>query len=212
MRALVLLSGGLDSAVALWWARREGHDLVPLAYRYKGRPAREARAARELSARAGVHLTEVDLPFLAEPADTPLVHPRSRVAKDAPRAYIPARNAIFYAIAAYHAELLACDIIVGGHNAEDASRFPDASPPFFERLEGILKDGLWSPEGRSPRTPNLVMPLLTLDKLGVVALGRELGVPMALAWSCYEDGEAPCGACPSCAERRTVATAEALAL
>ncbi|MFA5862237.1 MAG: 7-cyano-7-deazaguanine synthase [Candidatus Thermoplasmatota archaeon] len=211
MRALVLLSGGLDSAVALWWAQRAGHDIVPLTYRYKGRPVREARAARDLADRAGLHLIEADLPFLAEPADAPLVHERSRVARDAPRGYIPARNAIFYATAAYYAELLACDIIVGGHHAEDAARFPDATPSFFERFERIVQDGLWSPDEGPPHGPSLVMPLIALTKLEVVALGRELGVPMALAWSCYEDGEAPCGACPSCTERHGVA-AEALAL
>jgi 7-cyano-7-deazaguanine synthase len=113
---------------------------------------------------------------------------------------------VFYASAAFHAEALACDAIVGGHNADDAARFPDASRAFFERFESVVNDGLWGPPGA--RGPRLVMPLLDLSKLDVVALGRALRVPMALAWSCYEDGEAPCGACPSCTERQGVALAE----
>lgn len=202
-RALVLLSGGLDSAVALWWALREGHDVVPLSFRYRGRPARESRAARSLAERAGLRILEVDLPFLEEPA-------AEGCWRDAPRGYVPARNAIFYASAAYHAEILNCGLIVGGHNRDDAARFPDASADFFARFERLLGEGLWHPGGRAP--PRLAMPLSALSKLQVVALGRELGVPMAIAWSCYEDGEAPCGACPSCIERRTVAEAEAAAL
>jgi 7-cyano-7-deazaguanine synthase len=214
MRALVLLSGGLDSAVALWWALRERHDAVALSFRYKGRPANEARAARELAARAGLALVEADLPFLAEPADLPpgRLHARSRLARSPPRGYIPARNAVFYSSAAFFAEVHACDLVVGGHNADDAARFPDASPAFFERLGALLREGLWAGGEARASTPTLLMPLATLPKLGVVALGRELGVPMALAWSCYEDGEAPCGACPACAERRSVAEAEAAAL
>lgn len=198
-RALVLLSGGLDSAVALWWAIDQGYDVVPLSFRYRGRPGRESRAARALAQRAGLAIVEADLPFLEEPA------PEGRW-RAAPRGYIPARNAIFYASAAYHAQILECDIIVGGHNRDDASRFPDANADFFARFERLLGEGLWRADGRA--TPRLVMPLHTLTKLEVVALGRELGVPLALAWSCYEDGEAPCGVCPSCVERRSVALAE----
>lgn len=197
-RALVLLSGGLDSAVALWWTMRQGYDTVPLAFQYKGRPAREARAAREIARHAGLSLIEADLPFLMEPIDAK-VHPDARVANSPPRGYIPARNAIFYSSAAFHAEILACSTIVGGHNAADAGRFPDATPDFFERFERLLAEGLWSPDGTSG--PHFVMPLSSLTKLEVVALGRDLAVPMALSWSCYEDGEAPCAACPSCIER-----------
>lgn len=200
-RALVLLSGGLDSAVALWWTMREGHETVPLAYNYKGRPAREARAARELARHAGLSLLEADLPFLAEPIDAD-VHPDARVANEPPRGYIPARNAIFYSAAAYHAEILACSIIVGGHNAADVNRFPDATPDFFARFERLLDEGMWTPEGT--RGPHFVMPLSALSKNGVVAMGRDLGVPVGLSWSCYEDGEAPCGACPSCIERSAI--------
>lgn len=198
MRTLVLLSGGLDSAVALWWALREGHDVTALSFRYPGRPARETRAARDLAERAGVRLVESDVPFLREPEGGRFVA--------APRGYVPARNAVFYAAAAYHAEVLGMDAIVGGHNADDAARFPDASAAFFARLEALLADGLWSPDAAASG-PKLVMPLSSLTKLQVVALGRSMGVPLALAWSCYEDGEAPCGACPSCVERAGLATA-----
>src|SRR5205823_6291847 len=143
---------GLDSAVALWWALAEGHDVAPLSFRYRGRPAREARAARSLAERAGLAIVEADLPFLEEPE-------REGRWRDAPRGYIPARNAVFYASAAYYAQVLDCDIIVGGHNRDDATRFPDASPEFFARFEKLLGDGLWRDTGPRPRpSPRLVMP------------------------------------------------------
>lgn len=199
VRALVLLSGGLDSAVALWWARREGHDVAALAFSYPGRPKAEARAARDLAARAGVRLDEVPLPFVVEPDGGRF--------SGAPRGYIPGRNALFYAAAAHRAEVGGFDLIVGGHNADDARRFPDASPAYFARLGVLLGEGLWLPRGAL--APRLVMPLSTLPKREVVALGRELGVPLALSWSCYEDGEAPCGTCPSCTERSALPLARA---
>lgn len=199
MRALVLLSGGLDSAVALWWSKREGHQTVALAYAYPGRPKEEARAARDLADHAGVRLDEVPLPFVVEPEG-------GRFA-GAPRGYIPGRNALFYAAAAHRAEVAGFDLIVGGHNADDARRFPDASPAYFARLGALLADGLWLP--RDARAPRLVMPLAALTKREVAALGRELGAPLALSWSCYEDGEAPCGTCPSCTDRLALPLARA---
>lgn len=199
MRALVLLSGGLDSAVALWHARAAGHEVVALSFRYPGRPLKEARAARELARLAAVPHHEADLPFLREPEGGAFAL--------APRGYIPGRNALFYAAAAYHAEIVGCQVVVGGHNADDAARFPDARASFFQRLGALLDAGLWGLPGRPAL--RLEMPLATLTKKEVVALGRSLRVPLALAWSCYEDGEAPCGACPSCLERATLLLARA---
>lgn len=194
-RALILLSGGLDSTVALWWALAEGHDATALTFHYPGRPRHEADAARRVAQRAGVALVEAHVPFLEEGKDADA---RRRLARfqAAPPGYVPARNAIFYAAAAYHAQVLGCDLVVGGHNAEDAARFPDANAAFFADLESLLRRGLWT--GPGVPAPRLHMPLLDLSKEGVAALGRRLGAPLDLTWSCYEDGEAPCGACPAC--------------
>lgn len=200
MRALVLLSGGLDSAVAYAWAARERHDLVGLSFHYPGRPRGEVVATRALVARFGGRLVEVDLPFLREP--TPAED--ARFAR-APPGYIPARNAAFYAIACHLAQVHACALIVGGHNAEDAARYPDASAAFFGGLESLLHRGLWLPAGEEP--PSLVMPLLGLRREEVVALGESLGVPLEETWSCYEDGDEACGRCPACARRGGVPSA-----
>jgi 7-cyano-7-deazaguanine synthase len=201
-RALLLLSGGLDSAVALWWARAEGLDVIPLSFTYPGRPRGEARAARALAERAGTPPPlEAHLPFLREARDAGWA--------DAPRGYVPARNALFYAAAVHHAELLACGVVIGGHNGGDGERFPDATRAFFTPLEALLAQGLWRTGSDVRAPPRLLMPLLDLTKRDVVALGRRLGAPLELAWSCYEDGPAACGACPACVENATLPLARA---
>lgn len=201
MRALVLVSGGLDSTVALWWARDAGHEAVPLTFHYPGRPRGEVRATREVVRAAGLEAVEAELPFLREAGD---VDARRRAAAfaHAPPGYVPARNALFYATAAYHAQVLGCDLVVGGHNAEDAALFPDASAGFFADLEALLRRGLWT--GPGVPAPRLAMPLLALPKRGVLDLGARLGAPVHGTWSCYEDGEGPCGACPACLRRATL--------
>ncbi len=197
-RALVLTSGGLDSTVALWWARREGYDVAPLTFHYPGRPRGEKRATREIVALAGLEAIEAELPFLHEASDADAARRQSRF-RGAPPGYIPARNALFYAAACYHANVLGCEAVVGGHNAEDAARFPDASRRFFADLESLLHRGLWTAPGVP--APRLEMPLLGLDRAGVLALGAELKAPIDATWSCYEDGEGPCGVCPACLQR-----------
>lgn len=194
-RALVLLSGGLDSTVALWWAADAGYEPVALTFRYHGRPRGEARACREIVAAGPAREShEVDLPFLREAMD---LDPQRFAG--APAGYIPFRNALFYAIASFHAQALGCCVIVGGHNREDARLYPDASRGFFEDLQGVLDRGAW--RGGEIVLPKLVMPLLDLDRHQVLALGEKLGAPIAHTWSCYEDAETPCGTCPACLRR-----------
>lgn len=200
-RALVLVSGGLDSTVALWWARRECCEVVPLTFHYPGRPRGEKKATREIVALAGLKPVEAELPFLHEAGDVDASRKQARF-QGAPPGYIPARNALFYAAACYEASVLGCEMVVGGHNAEDAARFPDASRTFFAQLEALLHRGLWT--GPEVPRPRLVMPLIGLDRDGVLALGERLGAPVEQTWSCYEDGEGPCGACPACVRRGDV--------
>lgn len=197
-RALVLVSGGLDSTVALYWAAREGYEPVALVVNYPGRPRGEARAAREIIAESPAREShEIGLPFLREAAEIDGAR-----FEGAPPGYIPFRNALFYAAACYHAQALGCCVVIGGHNEEDARSYPDASRRFFDDLQGVLDRGAW--RGGDVLPPKLLMPLLTLGRDDVHALGLSLGAPLDRTWSCYEDLEAPCGSCPACARRRGV--------
>jgi 7-cyano-7-deazaguanine synthase len=197
-RAVVLLSGGIDSAVALFWAREKGLRAWALEFEYHLRPARERRCAAALAERAGAPRITAEVPFLREASDLPAAGIGAEHLQASPRGYIPARNLVFYSIAAYYAEALDAGIVVGGHNRDDAARFPDASPGFFDSFAPLASRALWSREGRRLE---ILLPLAELGKAQTVAKGVELAVPFGDTWSCYEDRDRPCGRCPSCAER-----------
>lgn len=197
MKAVVLLSGGIDSAVALWDVKTRTRDVSALTFDYFDRAKQEIDATRAVAAAACVPLREIEVPFLREAAD--LGDDRSPALAGAPEGYVPARNLVFYAIAANVAESLGACSIVGGHHGEDATLFPDASPSFFERFSELARMGVWSWQKR-PFTVEL--PLKGMTKREVVARGLELGVPMELTWSCYGTGDRSCGHCRSCKERR----------
>lgn len=199
-RAIVLLSGGVDSAVTLWWAKGQGYDVHPLTFDYFGRPKREHVAIDALVKAARVRAVRtVPLPFLKEVDDLRAAGLANPVLEASPEGYIPARNLIFYSLAAYFAELDGTKYLVGGHNGIDPEAFPDASPRFFDSLNDVFRLSLWSFEQSPVR---VLVPLSGKSKEDVLRLGRDLGVPFELTWSCYWDRDTPCGTCVSCQERR----------
>lgn len=199
-RAIVLLSGGVDSAVTLWWARTRGWEVHPLTFDYHGRPRSEHTAIEALATAAKVQpIRYVELPFLKEVDDLRPAGLENPVLEGSPEGYIPARNLIFYGLAAYYAELDGSRYLVGGHNGIDPDSFPDASPKFFASLNNVFRMSLWSYE-RSP--VEVVVPLSGKSKEDVLRIGRDLGVPFELTWSCYWDRDVHCGTCVSCRERR----------
>ncbi len=170
--ALVLVSGGIDSAVALWWAR-ERFRAAALSFDGAGRPRGEVRACAALVRRAGVPHVRVAVPFL---------RPRAS-------GYVPARNLVFHGIAFSIAEERGARAVVAGHNRSDAGIFEDARPAFFRRLER-LNGGV-----------RIVLPLERRSDAEVIALGLRLGAPLELTWSCYRDGARPCRRCSACRGR-----------
>lgn len=200
LKAVILLSGGIDSATCLWWARQRAWQLYALSFHYHLRHEREIEASRHLArAAAVVEHREVALPFLREVKDLSLseAHPLRRRA-GVSSAYVPGRNAVFYAVAASWAEELAATQIVGGHGKMDPRLFPDASPSFFALFNRLLREGSWFARGGSL---HIVTPLATLDKVGILRLALRLGVPLDRTWSCYERGERHCGQCAACLAR-----------
>ena len=199
-RAIVLLSGGIDSAVALTWAVEHGWDVRPLTFDYFARPTKERVAIEALVSRAGVGpIRHVDLPFLKEVDDLRKEPIENRVLLEAPESYVPARNLIFYGLAAHYAERDGARFIVGGHNGSDPNVFPDSSPRFFTLINSAYRLGLWTYD----RTPvQVVVPLSGKSKADVVRMGLDRKVPFEVTWSCYWDRDLHCGTCPSCRERR----------
>jgi 7-cyano-7-deazaguanine synthase len=206
-RAVVLLSGGLDSSTTLAIARAEGFECHALSFDYGQRHARELdsarRVARALDAREHC-IMRLDLRAIGGSALTDdIAVPKGRnhaaIGEGIPVTYVPARNTIFLSHALGWAEVLGAQDIFLGANALDYSGYPDCRPEFveaFERLANLAtKAGV---EGTSRFRVHT--PLIALSKAQIVLRAWELGVDFSLTWSCYEPGAdgRPCGACDSC--------------
>ena len=209
--AVVLLSGGLDSATVLAWMRREGFACHALSFRYGQRHSIELDRAAEIARALGAaehRVAEIDLrafggSALTADIDVPKDRDESSIAHGVPVTYVPARNTIFLAFALAYAETLGASDIAIGVNAIDYSGYPDCRPEFiaaFERLANLAtKAG--AQDGAHFRVHT---PLQTLTKAGIVRLALELGVPVGRTISCYDPSPAgaPCGRCDACILRR----------
>jgi 7-cyano-7-deazaguanine synthase len=206
-RAVVLLSGGLDSATALAIARAEGFDTYALSFDYGQRHDRELDSARQVATALGAreHLVlRLDLRAIggsALTADLPVPKGRSVEAMGSgiPVTYVPARNTIFLSHALAWAEVLESQDIFIGVNALDYSGYPDCRPEFVEAFERMANLATRAGVEGTSRL-RIHTPLIRLTKAEIVARGTALGVDFALTWSCYEpraDGLA-CGHCDSC--------------
>jgi len=207
MRAVVLLSGGLDSYTAAADTRAQGFALYAMTLRYGQRHAHEIEAARAVARALRVerHLElEVDLRAIGGSSltsDAAVPRDRDLQASDIPSTYVPARNTIFLSLALGWAEVLGAHDIVIGVNALDYSGYPDCRPEFitaFERLADLAtRAGV---EGDRFR---IHTPLITLSKADIIRRGIALGLDYGLTHSCYDpSGEGrPCGRCDSCALR-----------
>jgi len=206
--AVVLLSGGLDSATALALAIRDGFSPLALTFRYGQRHSREVAAARALAKHFKVseHLVhDLDLRPIAKSAltrreeDVPVGRSRMDISKGIPATYVPSRNIIMLSIAASLAESRgAGDVFIAAH-AVDYSGYPDCRPEFFEAFEEALRRGTKTGVEGSPI--RIRAPLLKMGKAEIVRLGSALGVPFGKTWSCYLGGKRACGRCDSCVLR-----------
>ena len=207
MRAVVLLSGGLDSYTAAAIARAEGFSLCALTVHYGQRHAREVDAARAVARALGVetHLAlDVDLRAIGGSSlttDAAVPRHRDLQASDIPSTYVPARNTIFLSLALGWAEVLGAHDIVIGVNALDYSGYPDCRPEFISAFEHLA--ALATRAGVEGARVRVHTPLLALGKADIIRRGMELGLDYGLTHSCYDpssDGR-PCGACDSCVLR-----------
>lgn len=205
-KALVLLSGGIDSATCLYWARSKGYDVYALTYNYYDRWTKEIESARELSRKAGAkEFIEADLPFVKEAFN--VLGYEGDYVKDNDRRwpfYIPAKNLIFYSLAAHWAEYMKARWIIGGHNKQDMQFYTDATSDFLGRLNALMKEGCMLCDGSHYE---ITAPLADLDRLGVIKLAFELKVPLELTWSCHVKTPKHCGKCYGCRSRMEAFTA-----
>ncbi|MHA2035448.1 MAG: 7-cyano-7-deazaguanine synthase [Promethearchaeota archaeon] len=198
-RAILLLSGGIDSATALYWAYDQGYEILALSLNYRYRPEKEKKAVLKLSQKLGVKVIEIPIDYMQEAVELRIEGKLIPSAVHAPEGFIPSRNLVFYSIAAYHAEIHGCKFIIGGHMGSDPRKFPDASPNFFKSLEKLINKGKHS---RDTAIIEILLPLMKMNKIDVLRLAIKLDVPLNLTWSCYNDEAKPCGRCSSCNKRR----------
>lgn len=211
-KAVVLVSGGLDSATALAIARADGYACYCLTFDYGQRHRAELEAARRVAASLGAadhRIVRLDLSWMGGSALTdPSIPVPQQPTAGIPITYVPARNTVFLSIALGWAEVRAAQDIFIGANAVDYSGYPDCRPEYleaFERLANLATRA--AVEGRRLRVR---APLMSLRKADIIRAGSRLGVDYALTVSCYAPGAAAeaCGACDAC-RFRTAGFAEA---
>ena len=201
-KAVVLLSGGLDSATAGAIAKEHGHEIIGLSFNYGQRHNRELKAAGLIASRLGCidhHTISVDLSLWGGSSltDTTINLPMTQSGEDTiPNTYVPGRNTVFISIALSLAEAIGAQSVVLGINAVDYSGYPDCRPDYLGAFQ-ILAD-LASKAGREGRGTRLWAPLVEWSKTKIVKEALRLGVPIEETWSCYSGGEHPCGVCDSC--------------
>ncbi|MFO8009006.1 MAG: 7-cyano-7-deazaguanine synthase QueC [Candidatus Brocadiia bacterium] len=207
-RALVLLSGGVDSATTLALARREGFECHALSFRYGQRHAAELEAARRVADALGAaahYVFDVPLDQIGGSVltDDSLAVPRDGQAEGGiPPTYVPARNTIFLAVGLAYAEVLGAQALYVGVNAVDYSGYPDCRPEFIEEFRRLAR--VATRQALEGRPVQIRAPLLHMSKGEIIRTGTELGVDYGLTLSCYDPSPKglPCGRCDSCRLRR----------
>jgi len=217
--AVWLLSGGLDSTVALALSVPRGPPALALTIDYGQRAARrEVERAGRIAAHYRVEHRVVELPFfrtfpagalldpsvaLPRPEESSLARGGAAMEESAARVWVPNRNGVFVEVAAAFAEALGVNRVIVGFNREEAATFPDNSIEYLAAMNSALR---YSTRGRV----RLESPTASLDKVEIVRAADAHHVPLDLVWPCYEGGESPCGSCESCRRfRRAVALARA---
>lgn len=201
-KAVVLLSGGLDSATSAAQAIADGYELIALSLHYGQRHDRELIAAKRVAEYLGIKEHFVVDVNLAQWGGSALTDQAVDVPTDGvkpgviPITYVPGRNTVFLAIALSLAEAKGAEAIYLGINAVDYSGYPDCRPEYLDAVEHLAT--LSSKAGLEGNAPKLVAPLVMDSKVDIVQRALRLSLPIQLTWSCYQGGDEPCGLCDSC--------------
>lgn len=208
-RAVVLLSGGLDSCVTAAVAREEGHEVHAVSFDYGQLHDRELEAAGAVAEALDVashRVLEPDVGSLGgsaltdEGVDVPEGRDEEAMEDEIPATYVPARNTIFLSYGLGAAEVAEAGSIWIGANARDYSGYPDCRPEYFEAFQGVAD--LATKRAVEGDPPRVRVPLLHDTKADIVERGLALDAPLGETWTCYQGGEVACGACDACRLRR----------
>lgn len=211
-KAVIILSGGLDSTTCMGYAKEAGYELYPLSFDYGQRHKREIENARQVAEFYGVSerhkvvslgflreiggsaLTDdsIDVPDMTEAAELPSDAHQSEI----PVTYVPGRNLLFLSIATSYAEVIGAEAIYIGVNALDYSGYPDCRPEFIKKVEETV--ALATRVGVEGKPIRIETPLIYLSKAEIIKEGTRMNVPYRLTTSCYNGEEEACGVCDSC--------------
>lgn len=202
-KAIVLLSGGLDSATTLYMACSQGYRCHCLIVDYAQRHRREIRSAQAVArvAKCPTRIVRLKFPWGGSALtdrrwSVPMGRSLSQMGRGIPSTYVPARNTIFLSLAMGLAEAIGAEAIFIGANAIDFSGYPDCRPAYYRVMQKVASIG--TKAGVEARAVRIVTPLIRKTKAQIIRLGNRLGVPYQLTWSCYQGGQRPCRRCDSC--------------
>ncbi len=197
-KAVVLLSGGMDSAVTLFIAKKNGYKPYCLTFDYGQRHKKEILFAKNIAraAKSSCVVLKICLPWgKSALLDKNIKVPENRKLSgrdNIPPTYVPARNTIFLSFGLSYAEAIGAKAVFIGANAIDFSGYPDCRPGYYRKFNELFK------KATKARGIKIVAPLLYKTKKDIVRLGGGLGVDFNLTWSCYKGGSRPCGVCDAC--------------
>ncbi len=203
--AVCLVSGGIDSCVTAFIARKEGHDVYALSFNYGQRHKKEIECAKDVSSavKAKDHIIfDLDLhrfgksSLVDASSDIPESYNLENIGKTIPSTYVPARNTVFLSIALAYAEAIDADTIFIGATAQDYSGYPDCRPEYIKTYQKMAD--LATKRGVEGKSIRIEAPLLYLTKAEIIKRGLELYAPLEKTWSCYQGGRKACGKCDSC--------------
>jgi len=203
-KAVISLSGGLDSSTCLALALKNGYKCYALTFDYGQRHIREIKSARSIALYYKVPLYEIKLNFpwlsVSSLVSKEKKLPNKKISEilsgEIPSTYVPLRNLVFTSIAASYADAIGAKYIILGPNIIDYSGYPDCSPEFYRALEKAINYGSKTYAGGEKI--KILTPIIKMSKAEIIKLAIKLGVPLKLTWSCYYGGERPCGKCDSC--------------
>ncbi|ODS41818.1 MAG: 7-cyano-7-deazaguanine synthase QueC [Candidatus Altiarchaeales archaeon IMC4] len=207
MKAVCLISGGIDSAVTAAIAKSRGFAVHALTFDYGQRHKKEIECAKSIAKWLGANhkIIRIDLAQLGGSALTSDIEietgktPDEIKSSPIPATYVPARNTIFLSFALAYAETIGADVVFIGANAVDYSGYPDCRPEYIEAFQRMAD--LATKRAVEGAPIKIEAPILNLDKAQIIKKGKEMGVPFEKTWSCYKGGKKACGVCASCVLR-----------
>ncbi|MFQ5953410.1 MAG: 7-cyano-7-deazaguanine synthase QueC [Candidatus Omnitrophota bacterium] len=199
-KAVILLSGGMDSAVTLYIARQD-YECHVLIFDYGQRSSKEIEYAKNLADNAGCEYRILEIPLGWKGSallDKEIEIPEGSVSSSGkiPPTYVPGRNIIFLSFAVSLAEAIGAEAVFIGAHQLDFSNYPDCRKEFFDSFQETVRQG--TKRGSEGEEIKIITPIIDMTKKEIVETGYKLGVPFEHTWSCYKGGDVPCGTCESC--------------